>query len=694
MVKLTFWLIAVALIVSSSKSSYPECMDDKQKVLQARFSGVVPNQVGFYDSCISKTNMKFMLVDYVNKANNKFEIVWGQCVGKNCSEDEVAEYFQKTVPISEKYVVKARDPHDEKNRHQFGTGAWLYCVFVILLATFVVVATVISQRRKIEERNKKLLVTRSTVKNIKDLQVPGMSSVLTMANPGATVVGAEPSVLQTHEKAKEKKSKPFLELFDAVHNTNSLIYPRIVNASVQVFDLLRVLAMTWVVIGHELAYRLSFSTNFVDAGFLDYSKNSWYFTYNQSGYYAVDIFLFMGGYVSIVSLGKFISSFAPFKPHKVPLIYVFCVFKRYMRIMPAYAFLLVFYYLVVPTMIQGPCSQSLLYNYPCKPGNFAKSFILGWEVDTANNKMCAGWGWYVAMDFRLFMTIPIILIISNFFGKRKNLVGIIICSLCGAFSLGYTYYRGYDKEMYYFNPNDPNDTMNQYYYTDTISRSVIYYLGCLFAYMTMKPEKKKGKHVEGEAKHTEGDTHKNEKHTGDLKEDLVHDDAKKHKKRRSARKMQLIFFIIGFTLFSGVTLILHYYFQWGRDVMHMNRFWTMSFLAFGKFFFIIGLMLVLLITSFRFKGFGEYIGKNRLIQLIANLSFTMYLFHFPILYIRVYSLKSVPTYSGYDLFSAGLTEISFTLVLGYLAAILVEIPAMHIWRVHLEGPLLHLLKKI
>jgi hypothetical protein len=203
----------------------------------------------------------------------------------------------------------------------------------------VAFATFISHRRKIEERKKKLMITRTAIRKVQNLQGPGMISVLKL-NPAATVVDRAPLVLNQREKPKEKKEKPFLALFDAVHNINSLIYPRIINPRVQVFDLLRVIAIVWVVLGHDLLYRLSISQNCIDSGFMDYSKNSWYFTYNQSGFYAVDIFLFMGGYVSIISLTRFIDNFAPFKLHKIPLLYLFCVFKRYMRIMPAYAVLI------------------------------------------------------------------------------------------------------------------------------------------------------------------------------------------------------------------------------------------------------------------------------------------------------------------------------------------------------------------
>ena len=306
--------------------------------------------------------------------------------------------------------------------------------------------------------------------------------------------------------------------------------------------------------------------------------------------------------------------------------------------MPAYAVLIWAYYVIAPTVIDGPYSQAILYNWPCNQQNFWESFALGWQVDVSKGLLCALWGWYLALDFRVFSTIPAILIISSYFGKKKKQAGMAMCLAACVLSIAYTYIQCYKLEVYYINPKDDNDTMSNYYYADTIQRSVIYYIGCLFAYMTMKPDKEKEKVADGE-------TDKEVKKTEDeLKEDFLHDEMKKLKKRKAAKRMHLIFFLIRLVTLAAVTLILHYVFQWGRDLMSLNRFWTMSFLAFGKIAFIIGLMTILLVISFRFRGFDEHLAGNRFVQLIANLSFSMYLFHFPVIMIRIYSLRSIPTY--------------------------------------------------
>lgn len=683
----------LVFLAASAMAAFPDCMNPTQQVDRVKFSGVVPNEIGFYDSCVSKPHMRYMLVVYVNAEKFKPEIFWGQCVGVNCTEAEVAEYFQKNVPISKIYRVEAKDPNVKENQVEFGLGAQVFTGIMALLTLFTIFATVVHQRKTITERMKKLLTTRSTIKNIQDLQVPGMASVITM-NPAATVLNKEPTLLGDHAKdeAHKKEEKPFLALFDIVTNIKALVYPRIINPSVQVFDLLRVKAMIWVVLGHENAYRLTVSENFLDVGFLDHTSNSWYFTYNQTAFYAVDIFLFMGGYVAIVSLNKFISNFAPFTWYKIPVLYIFCVFKRYIRIMPAYACLLCFWRFLAPYMIGGPMSQGYVPFWPCTNQTFWESFILGYHIDITNRTMCTGWAWYLALDFRLFLTIPAILIVSALFGKsRSKQVGTTICVLLAIGSVVYTYISCIKNEVYYLNPWDQKQTLNTYYYVSTPQRGVIYYIGCLFAYMTMKGDKKKPKeaaHVEGEAAAAQ------EKPKHEIEEDLLREEKRKEKKRKAIMKMQMVYLALGTAVTVAVTCVLHYIFQWGRDVNAISLFWNATFIAWGKIFFILGFMTMLLIIGFRFRGFGKYIAENRLLQLIANLSFTMYLFHFTSIIIRTYSLKSIPTYTGIDLFSSGLADITFTLAAALFVALVVEIPAMHLWRVYLEGPILNLVKKV
>ena len=195
-------------------------------------------------------------------------------------------------------------------------------------------------------------------------------------------------------------------MWDMVSNFHNITHARRVGAAIQVFELFRVMGFLWVVIGHEFAYRLTFAQNYIDAGFLDYTKNSWPFTNTEIAFYAVDMFLFIGGYVSILTVSRYVNSFPNLTVLSSPFVFLYLAAKRYARIMPAYAAMLLWFVYVGPHLTEGPTNSVYA---ECSQKKFWQSFALGWNTDmTGKNILCAGWCWYLAVDFQLFLTVPII----------------------------------------------------------------------------------------------------------------------------------------------------------------------------------------------------------------------------------------------------------------------------------------------
>lgn len=656
-------------------------------------SGPTLMTLGYYETCLATAGMKYVQAIWYNPVKWKNDLTQGLCVPATCTETEIATMVTASNPAPlQNYQINVRDPNDPKNQYKFSYGAWSFVGFILIMTCIVTFATWKSLKEKKLSKQKKLdqlIVGNDTIQRIE--MTPGtMIGQPQIGSSGQTVIGEPtPSTLKAPKPAAEKKKETLLGMFCAHSNLESLLHPRIVNSSVQVFELIRVIAMVWVVSGHELAYRLPISENFLDKGFYHYTENSWFFTYNQTALYAVDLFLFVGGYVSIISLTKFIANFSKFAWYKQIVVYLFCVFKRYMRIMPAFGLLLWYHYVVVPTMISGANSQFLLSTYSCNTKNFLEGFLLGYNASVTqdpNLKMCAGWTWYLVVDFRVFLTIPIILIVSK--GNKK--IGMALCAFCGLVSLVWTFIVGYKDNVTYINLFDPNQTWSTYYYTSAPQRSVIYYIGAIFAYLTTGAAKKKPAPVPVASSEKESAKEANE--------EPLNDEAQKErkKKRRIAKikMMQNIYLAIGLAVIVGMTLLLHYVFQYGRDVPALGKLKNGLFIAFGKIVFVIGMMTVLLILGFKFKSFGNYVAKSTVLQLIGNLSFPMYLFHFTFILIRTYNLSALPTLQGYDLLVATLTELPFTMVFALICSLLVELPASHIWRVYCEGHLLNLVKKL
>jgi peptidoglycan/LPS O-acetylase OafA/YrhL len=355
----------------------------------------------------------------------------------------------------------------------------------------------------------------------------------------------------------------------------------------------------------------------------------------ETGFYAVDIFLFIGGYVSILANTKYIMSFQKTSPNKWPAIYLFALFKRWIRIMPAYAVMMLYYWKVGPALTYGPfVSQTHL----CTPTTFWESWIIGWRASITEGTLCSGWCWYLAVDFQLYLTIPIICLIC----KKNRQLGIYVCSaLIAACTIG-TIVVCYVKDLYWLNWND--QSMNVYYYAKSYLRGSVYYMGCLISYLTMRGSRGGGKKKKKEVKQ--------EGQTEDLAEPLLNPEEvaekerlekeKKDRRRRRAKKRAALLgniaLVLGLAFMTLDTLALHYYFQWGRPSKEkVSHFGHVMFITFGKVIFVFSFMAILMPIAAKYKAFGNFIAKNRLLQLIGNVSFGGYLYHFTVIMLRLNS---------------------------------------------------------
>lgn len=172
----------------------------------------------------------------------------------------------------------------------------------------------------------------------------------------------------------------------------------------------------------------------------------------------------------------------------MPAIYGFNILKRYVRIMPAYAVMMLYYWKVNPALTFGPFSSE---THICTPKSFWLSFIIPLKASITNSILCTGWCWYLAVDFQLYMTIPIICLIV----RNNKKLGIMVCSALIAITTILTIIICLVKNIHFLNWDDQK--MNEFYYPKSYLRGNVYYMGCLMSYLTMrgpprKPREKVG----------------------------------------------------------------------------------------------------------------------------------------------------------------------------------------------------------
>eukprot|EP01130_Rhizamoeba_saxonica_P015510 TRINITY_DN6979_c0_g1_i4.p1 TRINITY_DN6979_c0_g1~~TRINITY_DN6979_c0_g1_i4.p1 ORF type:complete len:633 (-),score=77.82 TRINITY_DN6979_c0_g1_i4:66-1964(-) len=208
-------------------------------------------------------------------------------------------------------------------------------------------------------------------------------------------------------------------------------YPRLfapVPEETKMLNGIRVLAMFYVILGHTNAFLPSMS--------FSVSNNIWFFSnvyfsfsfqFIEGGFFAVDIFFYLSGFLVTYSLMKALNERGKLN---LPLVY----FHRWWRLTPVVGFMILFSMGIATYAITGPNRYLIASN----PDNMNRSCEKWWWTNLLyiNNVVpfnpetfeeCIGWTWYLANDFQFFLITPIIMFIY----KKKKLAGLgIILFLC------------------------------------------------------------------------------------------------------------------------------------------------------------------------------------------------------------------------------------------------------------------------
>lgn len=168
----------------------------------------------------------------------------------------------------------------------------------------------------------------------------------------------------------------------------------------------RVLSIFWIVLGHDQWFRFMNIKNWTET--LDILTNPGIVTMVPAAYFAVDTFFWIGGF--LITLGMLdqvrkAKSFVKF--------YFGCVLHRFIRIWPTYMVAILMYWKIAPYLGDGPIWRSF-YTLSCScndGGVLWNMFFLDNFEDHGPNGMdyCFGWGWYLAVDFQLFLITPFVM---------------------------------------------------------------------------------------------------------------------------------------------------------------------------------------------------------------------------------------------------------------------------------------------
>jgi len=206
-------------------------------------------------------------------------------------------------------------------------------------------------------------------------------------------------------------------------------------------------------------------------------------TYGGSGYYAVDSFFWLAGFLqTVLMIDKLKEKSLSAK------IYFGLLSHRWMRIWPTYIICILIYYKIMPHLGEGP----IWFNYTnmlktCDDGNVWKNVFF---VDNLfphgemGIKYCYGWAWYLSNDMQFFLITPFLLFL--FIKRPKYGVFAVLGLLAAALIASISVVASFDYFYNYPSKNLPQEIqssfMDNYYYLP-YARIPPYLIGMLFGFL-------------------------------------------------------------------------------------------------------------------------------------------------------------------------------------------------------------------
>ena len=209
------------------------------------------------------------------------------------------------------------------------------------------------------------------------------------------------------DKLEDKHPSIIIRLlvsFSLIYNTSRLLAPS-PPGSFEVLNGVRVVAMAFVVFGHTFFF-LWDTMAIINAQEIYYNVRTFRFQVAFAGFYAVDTFFFLSGFLVAYLFIKELRERGI--TGKVMFMYYF---HRIYRLTPALMAGVFFFWLITPYWSDGPYWKyyQFFVSSNCNDSWWWSLLYLQNLVDVKH--ICMGWSWYLADDMQYYLLSPIILIL-------------------------------------------------------------------------------------------------------------------------------------------------------------------------------------------------------------------------------------------------------------------------------------------
>ena len=245
--------------------------------------------------------------------------------------------------------------------------------------------------------------------------------------------------------------------------------------------------------------------------------------------------------------------------------WIFILVKRWVRMIPMVA-LVNWYTYSEEKWLRPALPNAFVSMLGCDNGNQWTSwlFFYIWG-NRKNDGICAGWLWYLYIDYASYMLVPLILIGLSY----SKWLGMFLAFIPFCASTIWSIIQAIDKKTY--NNIQVPSYMGTYYFS-LWTRCCVFFMGCMFAIYTLENPRKKT-NTKGDLADTnivEVDFNIDDsgfgKNTYKLKPDKTsYSKLKEHDKEQRTKTTTVVITLVSVAIILINCIIFNWYFQFGRD---------------------------------------------------------------------------------------------------------------------------------
>ena len=579
------------IINSAFDSSLPE---EYSKMLL--YSGITVNNLGNFDSCNNLESAKYILFLY----NRTPLAVQAFCGPKTC---DIEDYYNFPLAISKPSNIIPVKEYQQEHYGDYNSGAIIMMIFIVFIFMIGILSTYCD--------------------------------------------------IYFEQAQKQNKIIEFLLCFSIKNNWKNLAASRDPeNNDFSFLDGVRALSILWIILGHvaNIYVGVAVLSNYDTALYLikDFS-----YTFVISGFYAVDTFFWISGFLMAYFL--LIKTKGNFSIKDLWRMYL----HRYLRITPLYIFCLFFFWTLEEYIGSGPVWINIQEtNQDCDKYWYTNLLYLNNFIPDWNGNNCFGVSWYLAIDMQLFIISPFIIFLYTRIQKITSwcfmfficLISIVISGLIAM--------------KYDLNPVAPSsnngENYNFKYYTKPYTRLAPYFLGisCAFIIFSYKEHKENS---------------------------VIYDKyALFIAKLQENKFIRLGSMIFGWILINIMIFSLYDTYQYpgkNYDFPHWSKASNYTFIALQRFIYGLGLSMIFLpLLLGHFKTISSFLSIYPWI-ILSKLTFAIYLIHVDIGLIALWSQENVVIFNWYNNIRDTIYFFILSIIFAIPIILLIEMPIINLEKI-------------